>query len=421
MRINIKKRFFVQLFIIAAIVIFVFSWPKEAPQNNNYAKSAVYWQFQSVDTMKYSRDVAREKLNDQSYEKNIDDQVRKIAASGATHVAVATPYDDEFNPFLEKWVNIARKYNIHVWFRGNWSGWEGWFEYPKISREEHIAKTKAFILNNQNLFQDGDIFSACPECENGGSGDPRQTGDTIGFRKFITDEYAVTKQAFHDINKSVSSNYVSMNGDVARLIMDQETTTKMDGMVTIDHYVETPEKLISDIQEIQNASGGKIVLGEFGAPIPDINGELSEEEQAVWVKNALVLLSQNKDVIGVNYWTNMGSSTALWDDNGHARKVVGVLTAAYHPELLKVTVKDNLGDPITNAIVKTGEYVYAVDKKGVVQFPKSFNIKAIIVVANNFKQKAVFISEPNAVNVVLENQRKDIFYYIRKISHFFYK
>src|SRR3989344_6298983 len=84
----------------------------------------------SIDTMKYSRDVAREKLNSSSFDEVIDKQVSEISATGATHIAIGTPYDDEFLPFLKRWVVAARKYNLKVWFRGNLSGWEEWFGYP---------------------------------------------------------------------------------------------------------------------------------------------------------------------------------------------------------------------------------------------------------------------------------------------------
>src|SRR3990167_5091604 len=200
------------------------------------APRATWWQVQSVDTMKYSRDLAREKLHDPAFTGLIDSQVRDIDSTGAIHVAIATPYDDEFLPVLKLWVTAARKYRLGVWFRGNFSGWEGWFEYPKISRDQHLAMTENFILSHPDLFRDGDIFSPCPECENGGPGDPRH------------------------------------NGDVARLVMDRPTTAALDGIVVVDHYVADPQKLVSDLVSLADSSGGQVVLGEFGVPIPGIHG-----------------------------------------------------------------------------------------------------------------------------------------------------
>lgn len=307
--------------IVGGIIINSKTEPKTKPAT---------WQFRSIDTMKYSRDPSREKINDPSYDAVIDQQVNDIAATGATHIAIATPYDEEFVPMLERWVKAARKYHLHVWFRGNWSGWEGWFDYPKITRADHIAKTKAFIHDHASLFQDGDIFSACPECENGGPGDPRMNGDVTGHRQFLINEYKTTKQAFNDIGKHVASNYDSMNGDVARLIMDKETTKALDGIVVVDHYVKTPDQLLADIKEFAEQSGGKVILGEFGAPIPDINGAMTEEEQAAWLKEALQKLRKTDALIGVNYWTNVGGSTQIWNQDGTPRKAVKELTNIYH-------------------------------------------------------------------------------------------
>ncbi len=286
-------------------------------------------EFKSIDTMKYSRDLSKEKLKDPLFDETIDRQVSNIANTGATYIAIATPYDEEFLPMLRRWVASARKYKLKVWFRGNFSGWEKWFGYEKITRDEHIIKTEQFILTNKDLFEDGDVVTACPECENGGPGDPRKTGDVKGHRQFLIDEYKVTKASFLKIGKKISSNYNSMNADVARLVMDKKTTEALDKIVVIDHYVNTPEKLASDIREIAKNSGGDIVLGEFGVPIPDINGNMTEDEQAQWLDKALGFLTKMEEVAGVSYWVNVGGSTQLWDSKGNARKAVDVITKYY--------------------------------------------------------------------------------------------
>jgi len=317
--------------IISAILIVIFVSIFFTVKSKEKTPST-HWNFQSIDTMKYSRDLSREKLNDPLFDKVINDQIKDIADTGATHVAIATPYDEEFYPILERWVIAARKNNLKVWFRGNWSGWEGWFDYSKIDRQTHITKTQEFILKHSDLFEDGDVFTGCPECENGGPGDPRMTGDVKGHRKFLIDEYNVTKASFIKINKNVVSNYESMNGDVAKLVMDKPTTKALDGVVTIDHYVSSPEELILDILEISKNSGGKVVLGEFGAPIPDLNGEMTEEEQADYLNTSLSLLSKTPQVIGVSYWTNVGSSTSLWHQDGSGKKAAEVIKSFYTPQ-----------------------------------------------------------------------------------------
>lgn len=311
------------------------------------------WKFQSIDTMKHSRDLAREKSRDMSYDSVIDREVSAIANAGATHVAIATPYDEEFIPYLRRWVLAARRHHIGVWFRGNFSGWEGWFEYPKISREEHRAKLDSFLSSHLDLFRDGDVFSSCPECENGGAGDPRRTGDVSGFQKFLFDEYTASDAIFKKAGKRVSTNFFSMNGDVARLIMDKETTKKLGGVVTVDHYVKMSETLAHDAKDFISRSGGTVVLGEFGAPIPDIHGKMTEEEQAKWVHDSLLGLSKVQNISGVSYWTNVGSSTALWDEKGNARKAVSVLSKFYRPRVLYGVVCDELNVPIAGANVSS--------------------------------------------------------------------
>lgn len=300
---------------------------KKQPVISPVPKPAII--IKSIDTMKYSRDIAREKSNDPSFDAVIEKQVSDIAQTGATHIAIGTPYDKEFLPFLKKWVDSARKNNLKVWFRGNLSGWERWFDYPPIDRQTHTKLIGEFIKANPDLFENGDIFTPCSECENGGAGDPRKTGDTIGFRNFLIDEYNISLQVFREINKKVAAGYFAMNFDVAKLIMDPATTRAVGGIVVIDHYVNSPAKLASDAKSLAEQSGGKIVFGEIGVPIPDLNGEMSEDEQAEWIDKALNGLKEVPDVIGVNYWVNVGGSTQIWDKDGNPKKAVEIIKKFY--------------------------------------------------------------------------------------------
>ncbi len=326
---RMKKTVFILVLILFTLLLIFM--PRS--RNKNQKEDVHFWEVQSIDTMKYSRDVAREKLRDPSFDSVIEQQIKNIAESYATHVAIGTPYDDEFLPFLKRWVGMARKYKLKVWFRGNWSGWEKWFGYPSIDRKAHIEKTVKFTLSNKDIFEDSDVFGACNECENGGPGDPRHNGDAKGHKAFLIEEYKATKTAFEKIDKKIASNYSSMNGDVANLIMDKETTKALGGIVVVDHYVASPEQLIIDIKALAKKSGGKIVLGEFGAPIPDIHGKMSEGEQSEWLENVLQKLFNMEEVIGMNYWTNVGSSTELWDAKGSARPAVEIIKKYYKRNL----------------------------------------------------------------------------------------
>ena len=346
-------------------------------------------------------------------------QVRDISETGATHVAIATPYDEEFYPFLKRWVDAARKNNLHVWFRGNWSGWEGWFGYPKITREEHLKKTEKFILNHKDIFSDGDVFSPCPECENGGSGDPRRTGDAAGHKKFLIDEYKVTKEAFRQIKKNVASNYASMNGDVAKLVMDRPTTAALGGVVTIDHYVATSEKLVSDIEFIAQASGGKVVLGEFGAPIPDIHGQMSEKAQAEWLQEALIRLIETDKLLGISYWTNTGSSTQLWQNDGTPRAGAKVLKSFYKAKIAHGRVMDEAGWAINDANLAIGSKRYFTDKEGRYEFPYFEHQNKVTINAPSFIGEEIAINSEEVRLITLKRENEDTWFKIRKFLHNF--
>lgn len=398
-------RYFRAIVVVVLIIFLVRTSPSQA------AIEPRFWEVQSIDTMKYSRDLAREKLNDPGFDKTIDQQVKNIANTGATHIAIATPYDPEFLPLLSRWVEKARKYHLKVWFRGNWSGWEGWFEYPKITRAQHIAKTEQFILSHSELFADGDIFSACPECENGGQGDPRHTGDVAGYRQFLISEYKATQQAFSTLNKNVSSNYYSMNGDVAKLIMNKDTTTALDGVVVIDHYVASPTQLVNDAKQLAESSGGKIVLGEFGAPIPDIHGSMTASQQADWLDKALSLLATEPSVIGLNYWTGVGSSTELWSGDGKATTAVDVITNYYSPKVVNLKVINELKLPIFEGYVDYLNRKHPLINSGAIPLPFLSKDSQAVVVSSRYETKTFNLNDITLTGTVTLQKLEEDFWF----------
>lgn len=308
-----------------AVIAFIFVLALGFMVYKEQGKVAPLWEVRAVDTVKYSRDNSWEMLTKPEYDEVIDKQTADIASLGVSHIAIATPYDKQFLPYLKRWVEKARKHKLKVWFRGNFSGWEKWFEYKAISREEHKRLLAEFILNNPDLFENGDIFTSCPECENGGPGDPRFINDVPEHRQFLIEEYKISEDSFRAINKNVTSGFYSMNYDVAKLIMDKPTTEALGGIVAIDHYVKDPKKVAEDAKKIAQQSGGKVILGEFGAPIPDIHGNMNEVQQAQWIEEALNEVRNTPEIIGVNYWVNIGGSTKLWDEDGKRRKAADTI------------------------------------------------------------------------------------------------
>lgn len=384
-------------------------------QQGTFSRSS-WWEIQSVDTMKYSRDTAGEKLVDSSFDTEIETQVRNIAKTGATHVAIATPYDEKFLPFLKRWVSAARRHNLKVWFRGNFSNWEGWFGFErKMTFEEHIKSSVEFIKKHPELFEDGDSFTACPECENGAQGDPRLTGKVTEYRNFLISETNETSKAFKSINKKVSTNLLSMNGDVARLIMDKDTVKKTGGIISIDHYVRTPEKLIDDIDFLAKDRDAKIFLGEFGVPIPDINGQMSEEEQAKWLEEAFSGLSKDHNVIGMNYWTNRGGSTEIWSSGNSPKKAVEVITKYYSPARVSGYIDDGLGNGVDGAEVTLwGQKAYTQNGR----FQALILIDSTLHVSKSgFKEREVQIERGNKalidLKITLVPYRPSLWYKIR--------
>ena len=415
-----KKTIFITIVLVLA-VLFSFKFFKTQTQDNKIQKAA-FWPMQSIDTVKYSRDMAGQFLTDTSFDATIEDQVTRIAETGATHIALGTPYDQKFVPFLKRWVDISRKHGLKIWFRGNFSGWEKWFEFERIGREEHKKLLKEFIENNGDLFADGDIFTSCTECENGGPGDPRHNGDAEGHKQFLIDEYQIGKAAFRKVDKDVATNYFPMNYDVANLIMDQETTQALGGVVTIDHYVSSYEKMNNDINSLAQRSGGKIVVGEFGAPIPDLHGPMTEQEQSDWTENAFKLLAKNKNVIGVNYWTGFGGSTKLWNDDLTPRKVVEVVKNYFVPKSLNGVVKDQAGRPIAKAEILSADTSTLTDENGRFNLPyEGDTVKANVNALGYYSAGITNSKSGEAVVVTLKSRNENIIFKIQKFFFTIFK
>lgn len=309
---------------------------------------------QCIDTMKVSRDKARSLANNPQADTIIQKQVEKIKSMGATCVAIGTPYDEEFQPYMRKWVAAIRKAGLHVWFRGNWSGWEGWFNYEKnLTPEEHIRKTEAFILTHADLFENGDIFSPIVEPENGGPFHPVNTQEkTHSLRTFLSNEQLVVKNAFASLGKEVTTSWISMSGGVAKSVIDRGTVSSLDNTVTLDHYTASREGMREYIRLFADPYKAAIVLGEFGAPIPDINGSMTNDEQKVFVDSLFWELFLNRSVItGVNYWTLSESSTALITQDGVDKPVTEVVKRYYMPGKLQIHAMNEHGRAMKNTII----------------------------------------------------------------------
>lgn len=331
---------------IAALVFFISS----GPEGSSSVSKPRYFDIQSIDTMQDSRDRAREAESDPAFASTtIENDMSLIAASGANYVAIDTPYDPEFTPVLEEWVRAARAHGLSIWFRGNFSGWEGWFDYASITPQEHLSMLQDFISSNPDLFQNGDIFTPCPECENGGPGDPRTTGNAQAYDQFLVDEYHASENSFDAIGKDVAV-YTSMNEDIADEIITPQVAHDLGGTILIDHYTASPDDYPQVVEMLSQKLGAKIGIGEFGAPIPDINGSMTDDEQATFIGNALALLARDRSIVPiVNYWSISNSSTALTDQNGDPKEAYATVAAYFKPIDLSGVVKDPIGTSVSGA------------------------------------------------------------------------
>ncbi len=317
------------------------------------------FEMQAIDTMKSSRDLARQKSNDASYTVEIDRQMNLIKRSGATHVAIDTPYDEEFIAYLKRWVKSARDHGLLVWFRGNFSGWEEWFGYPRMNANEHLSALEHFLTSNPDLFVTGDLFSPCPECENGGPGDPRSTSKRNEFNDFLEKEKNAAIQAFKTSGKDVKVVF-SMNADVARTELASKNFVGGSQIVAIDHYVPKASDFVEDVKEISDKMKRNIAIGEFGAPVPDLHGDLSEADQASYIMALLRgLYEQEERTPLINYWTLTDGTTALVRENGGPKAVYSALKAFYAAPAVSGSVIDTSGTGIPHAVVKVSGTLYA--------------------------------------------------------------
>ena len=406
-----------KILIISFLLLFLaFVSPK------TYASSV--FDVRSVDTMKTSRDQTLYKENDPSFDSKIDEELNEIKQTGANYVTVDGAYDSAYIPWLKRWVDKARQKGFKIWFRGNFSGWSGWFGPQDLDRQQHLELTKNFILNNPDLFEDGDIFTACPECEYGGPGNPLSTGDIDGYRSFMIDEYNTMKDAFKQINKNVKVNYTSINPDVAKVVLDKDTVEALGNVIVLDYYVKNVDSLKYGLDYFENKfPSAKIVLGEFGAPIPDINGSMTDQQQADFIDQIMQFLKLQPEVIGVNYWVSSAGTTAILDNNLNPKPAAMVVKKYFDPGTVEGRVTDENGNglnnipvslPTENKLVTTdasgGYSVELIEGQYTINFGDSKNYYVSTKTAN------VNSGETNTINVSLTHKNESI---IDKILKFF--
>ncbi len=402
------------IFLFAFIYIF-----RQLSESGTYASTPnSIWEVRSVDTMKTSRDMARAKLGDISYNKEIERQIKLIKGLGANYVAIGTPYDEEFLPYLKRWVKIARDNDLKIWYRGSFSGYEGWFEYSKsVTPDQLLTKTQDFIVTNEDLFEDGDIFDPCPECENGGYW-PQPSKDKE-YEAFVVKKQKILGDSFKKIDKKVIYNFNSIIGGRAKETLSQNTLNELNNVVAIDHYAPK-EKSYEEYIEYFKSLNSDVVISEFGAPIPDMHGAMTEKTQAEFVNRVLGKLYYEKEnVRGINYWVLNIGTTSLYNADYSERQVAKVLKNYYSPVVINGEIRNTAGDRLNNIEIKTSDGTNSVktDDRGFYQIvipAGEINLKvgSDTFYSENFKIM-LESGQEHVEDFTLEPKQKDFIYNLR--------
>lgn len=341
---------------------------KISPGIGSENETGTFWRYQCIDTMKTSRDRAQELVSKPAALEIVRAEVELVAQSGATCIAIGTPYDEEFLPYLKLWVDEARKQKLHVWFRGNFSAWEGWFGREKdMTTEQHLTATTAFITANPDLFEDGDIFTSAPEAENGGPFTGRTRDEFPAMREFLVQKKQSADNAFNQINKNIVTNWFSMNGWIGRNMYDDATLEQTGRLITIDHYTSSVEKMDTDLKDYKDNLKADLVIGEFGAPIPDLNRNMTADQQAQYLDELMKVFFLRRDhVKGLNYWTLKGGTTALINEEGTPRPSYEILKNYFQPGIIEGDIKDIYGNPVERATITLmdGDLTVLTDRRG---------------------------------------------------------
>jgi hypothetical protein len=181
-------------------------------------------------------------------------------------------------------------------------------------------------------------------------------------------------------------------------------------IVTIDHYVGEAKRMARDVNQIGEKTKAKVVLGEFGAPIPDLNGEMTEDQQAAWIDEALTDLQKSPHLYGLSYWVNKGGSTAIWNDNNTPKKAVNILTKYFQPMQLYGYISDEMGFNVSEVIVDANKKHYK-SENGEYLVPV-YGYQTVTFIKNGYDTQTINVTTPpnGRKNIILKKQNPGVFY-----------
>ncbi len=278
--------------------------------------------FASIDTMKVSRDTARQPLSEQEITKIVD----ASASLNANYITVDTQWD--YPGYMAEWIKAIRSTGRrHVWFRIAPNQWEDTNGSTGImTPAQYIASEREFILAHPSFFEPGDILDPCSEAEQGlywkatyGQGWTNNAPNvaTSAYNAFLrqtTDVADATLQQ-NGIN-GVITTIRSVNSFVAThpSVLERATVEKF-GAITVDSYPDkdtlnpavAAQVRIAELNQIETLWHVPIVIGEMGysndIPVDDAT------QQAV-LRAEFAQLQSLPYLKGVNYWVGAGSNAA---------------------------------------------------------------------------------------------------------------
>lgn len=278
------------------------------------------WTIRSVDVMKYSKDVVCNPPSDTF----IATQVQKAKELGANYIAISTPYNNpscgDSLALTKKWVAAIRAQGLSVWHRHMGLSFEGLYGIPKKYNDDYLQLISNYIIENKDLFKDGDIFTPTPEPDTAGIGGVTYCDkvcafkDNAEFNQWIRNAQLVSKLSFAQIGlPNLKIGYYGTSGFIVvgennpdwfgKSFLEPATVTAMDNVIAMDSYPESyggnMKTVLDKAHEIwPNAT---FMIGEWGT-ISASNETIANEQIMSTMSSA-----KRSYVSGFNYWT-MGPS-----------------------------------------------------------------------------------------------------------------
>lgn len=285
------------------------------------------WAIQSVDMMKYSKDV----VCNQPSQATVDTMVQRAKDSGANYIAISTQYDNTATGYCgngvtgnalaltTKWVNSIRAHGLHVWFRQMSNSFEGINGVTKVSNTPAYTNFIVnYILANPTLYQPGDIFTPTPEPDSAGISGVTycpticQFTNATDFNNWIQNTQVAVKNAFTQIGVSnVQVGYYGTSGFIVygannsdwygKSFLTAATVASMNNVIAMDDYPESfGQNLSYSMTGFHKVwPNATLVMGEWGTI------DATNSAQAVQQVNTSMAAAKQPFVTGFNYW-NLG-------------------------------------------------------------------------------------------------------------------